>query len=79
MVPPAPTFANGPIAFRQLGDLAADPVDGTGAAVNLNQTPAEAATSLNCTLSVPATPLTAKGLATPWQLSDGCSQANFGT
>ena len=34
---------------------------------------------MNCTLSVPANPLTAKGLATPWQLGDGCSQANFGT
>ena len=74
-----PTFANGPIAFSQLGDLATDPVDGTGAAINLNQTPAEAAMSMNCTLSVPANPLTAKGLATPWQLGDGCSQANFGT
>jgi len=37
------------------------------------------ATSLNCTLTVPANPLTAKGLATAWQLGDGCSQANFGT
>ncbi len=79
VVPPAPTYASGPIAFSQLGDLAADPVDGTGAAINLNQTPAEAATSLNCTLAVPANPLTAKGLATPWQLGDGCSQADFGT
>ena len=79
VVPPAATFANGPVAVSQLGDLATDPVDGTGAAINLNQTPAEAATSMNCTLSVPANPLTAKGLATPWQLGDGCSQANFGT
>ena len=79
VVPAAATFANGPIAFSQLGDLATDPVDGTGAAINLNQTPTEAATSMNCTLSVPANPLTAKGLATPWQLGDGCSQANFGT
>jgi hypothetical protein len=79
VVPPAATFANGPIAFGQLGDLATNPVDGTGAAINMNQTAAEAATSLNCTLTVPANPLTAKGLATPWQLGDGCSQANFGT
>jgi len=79
VVPPAPTYASGPIAYSQLGDLATDPVDGTGAAINLTQTPAEAATSLNCTLAVPANPLTAKGLATPWQLGDGCSQANFVT
>ena len=79
VVPPAATFASGPIAFRQLGDLATDPVDGTGAAINLNQTAAEAAVSMNCTLTVPVHPLTAQGLATPWQLGDGCSQANTGT
>jgi hypothetical protein len=28
---------------------------------------------------VPANPLTAAGLATPWQLGDGCSMANAGT
>ena len=78
-MPPAPTFASGPIAFRQLGDLATDPVDGTGAAINLNQTAAEAATSMNCTLTVPNHPLTARGLATPWQLGDGCSEENTGT
>ena len=38
VVPPAATFANGQIAFFPLGDLATDPVDGTGAAINLNQT-----------------------------------------
>jgi hypothetical protein len=79
VVPPARSFANGPIAFRQLGDLATNPVDGTGAAINLNQTAAEATASMNCTLTVPAHPLTARGLATPWQLGDGCSQANTGT
>ena len=58
-------------------DLAeANPVDPTGAAISLNQTPAEAANSLNCTLIVPDNPLSARGLATPWQLSDGCSEAN---
>src|SRR5882724_8432675 len=58
-------------------DLAgANPVDPSGAAISLTQTAAEAATSLNCTLIVPANPLSAQGLATPWQLSDGCSQAN---
>ncbi len=78
-VPPAATFANGPVATRQLGDLATDPVDGTGAAINLNQTAAEAAASMNCTLTVPANPLSARGLATPWQLGDGCSMANAAT
>ena len=73
------SFANGPIATRQLGNLATDPVDGTGAAINLNQTAAQAAASMNCTLTVPARPLTAQGLATPWQLGDGCSMANAGT
>ena len=79
MVPPAPTFANGRTAFFQLGDLATNPVDGTGAAINLNQTAAEAAASMNCTITVPANPLSAKGLATPWQLGDGCSEATTGT
>jgi hypothetical protein len=76
VVAPAPSFANGPTAVFQLGDLATNPVDGTGAAINLNQTAAEAATSMNCTLTVPANPLTARGLATPYQLGDGCSMAN---
>ncbi len=78
-VPPAATFANGQTAFRQLGDLATVPVDGTGAAINLNQTAAEAAASMNRTLTVPANPLSAQGLATPWQLGDGCSMANAAT
>ena len=78
-VPPAATFANGQTAFRQLGNLATVPVDGTGNAINLNQTAAEAAASMNCTLTVPANPLSAQGLATPWQLGDGCSMANAGT
>ena len=78
-VPPASSFANGPIATQQLGDVATTPVDGTGAAINTAQTAAQAATSLNCSLAVPANPLTAAGLATPWQLGDGCSMANAGT
>jgi hypothetical protein len=73
VVPPAATFASGQTAFFQLGDLATDPVDGTGAAINLNQTAAQAATSMNCTLTVPNRPLTAQGLATPYQLGDGCT------
>jgi hypothetical protein len=58
-------------------DLAeANPVDSVGNAISLNQTQAQAANTLNCTLIVPNSPLSARGLATPWQLSDGCSEAN---
>ncbi len=58
-------------------DLAeADPVDPMGNAISLTQTAAQAANSLNCTLTVPPNPLSARGLATPWQLGDGCSEAN---
>ena len=78
-VAPASSFANGPTAMFRLGDVATAPVDGTGAAISLNQTPAQAAASMNCSLAVPANPLTAQGLATPWQLGDGCSMANAGT
>ena len=78
-VPPAPSNASGQTAFRQLGNLATTPVDGAGNAINLNQTAAEAAASMNCTLTVPANPLSAPGLATPWQLGDGCSMANAAT
>ena len=55
----------GQTAFRQLGDVATAPVDGTGAAISLNQTAAQAAASMNCSLAVPANPLSAQGLATP--------------
>ena len=41
-VAPASSFANGPIATRQLGDVATAPVDGTGAAISLTQTAAQA-------------------------------------
>jgi hypothetical protein len=78
-VAPANSFNNGAIAANQLGDVATTPVDGTGAAINMNQTAAQAATSMNCSLAVPANPLSATGLATPWQLGDGCSMANAGT
>jgi hypothetical protein len=78
-VAPANSFAGGALATHRLGDVATAPVDGTGAAINLNQTAAEAAASLNCSLTVPAHPLSAAGLATPWQLGDGCSMANAGT
>jgi len=78
-VAPANSFAGGAVATAQLGDVATRPVDGTGAAINTWQTAAQAATSMNCSLRVPANPLSAAGLATPWQLGDGCSMANAGT
>ncbi|MCL2581649.1 MAG: hypothetical protein FWE35_04255 [Streptosporangiales bacterium] len=78
-VAPANSFASGAIAAAQMGDVATAPVDGTGKAINLRQSAAQAAASMNCTLQVPANPLTATGLATPWQLGDGCSMANAGT
>jgi hypothetical protein len=53
-----------------------EPVDPAGNPISLHQTPAQAANSMNCTLTVPADPLSAQGLATPWQLGDGCSEAN---
>jgi len=52
--------------------------DAAGNAINFNQTPAQAAASMNCTLTVPANALTAQGLATPWQLGDGCQEAQQG-
>ena len=76
-VPVTPgSFANGQPARFQLGDVATAPVDGQGNAIDLNQTAAQATTSMNCTLIIPANPLTAAGLATPYQLGDGCSEAN---
>ncbi len=59
------------------GDLANpnNAQDAAGNAINPNQTAAEAAASMNCTLAVPANPLSAKGLATPYQLGDGCDEA----
>ena len=66
-----------PPAATGAADLAlTNPVDPTGAAISLNQSAAQATNSLNCTLTVPANPLTAAGLATPWELGDGCSEAN---
>ena len=78
-VPPAASNANGALARRQLGNLATVPVDGAGNAISLNQTAAQAAASMNCTLTVPANPLSAQGLARAWQLGDGCSMANAAT
>ncbi len=47
-----------------------------GTGVDLGQTPAQAADSMNCTLQVPANPLSARGLATPYVLGDGCQMSN---
>jgi hypothetical protein len=54
-------------------------VDAAGNAFSFAQTPAEAANSTNCTVTVPDRPLTAAGLASPWILGDGCNWANGGT
>ena len=54
-------------------------MDAAGATFSFAQTQAEAADSTNCTVTVPARPLSAKGLATPWELGDGCTWANGGT
>jgi hypothetical protein len=61
------------------GAAGSNAVDASGAAISFTQTTAEAANSTNCTVSVPANPLTAQGLATPWELGDGCTWANGGT
>ena len=63
------------------GDLAVAPnaQDAAGNPFSFNQTAAQALNTMDCTLTVPANPLTAQGLATPWQLGDGCSWANGGT
>jgi hypothetical protein len=54
-------------------------VDAAGAAFSFNQTPAQAAHSTNCAVTVPDQPLTARGLATPWVLGDGCTWENGAT
>ncbi len=61
------------------GAAGSNAVDASGAALSFTQTTAEAANSTNCTVSVPAQPLTAAGLATPWELGDGCTWANGGS
>ena len=61
------------------GAAGSNAVDAAGNAFSFTQTTAEAANSTNCTVSVPANPLSAAGLATPWELGDGCTWANGGT
>jgi hypothetical protein len=65
-------------AGRQ-GLAGANAVDAAGNTFSFAQTQAEAADSTNCTVTVPARPLSAKGLATPWELGDGCTWANGAT
>ena len=54
-------------------------MDAAGNTFSFAQTQAEAADSTNCTVTVPDRPLSAKGLATPWELGDGCTWANGAT
>ena len=61
------------------GAAGSNAVDAAGNTFSFNQNAEQAAASMNCTVSVPANPLTAKGLATPWVLGDGCTWANGGT
>ncbi len=61
------------------GVAGANAVDAAGNTFSFNQDAAQAAASTNCTIAVPANPLTAQGLATPWQLGDGCTWANGAT
>src|SRR6516164_7309662 len=63
----------------RVGLAGSNAVDAAGNAFSFAQTQAEAANSMNCTVTVPARPLSAKGLATPWVLGDGCTWANGGT
>jgi hypothetical protein len=60
-----------------VADLAeTNPVDPANNPILVDQTAVQAADTMNCTLIVPDNPLTARGLATPWQLGDGCVEAN---
>lgn len=68
------TAANPDTRVADLAEL--HPRDPMGNAIDLHQGPGQAANSMNCTLIVPNDPLTAQGLATPWQLADGCDEAN---
>jgi len=52
------------------------PFDPSGEPIRLHQTRFQAAATMNCTLVVPSYPLSPRGLARPWRLGDGCSEAN---
>src|SRR5215472_16525213 len=76
----AANFAVPPVnPAGRAGVAGANAADAAGNAFSFNQNADQAAASMNCTISVPANPLTAQGLATPWVLGDGCSWANGGT
>jgi hypothetical protein len=66
-------------AANRAGLAGANAVDAAGDAFSFTQNADQAAASTNCTVSVPANPLTAQGLASPWVLGDGCTWANGGT
>src|SRR6476661_3905730 len=66
-------------AANRAGLAGANAVDAAGNAFSFTQNADQAAASTNCTVSVPANPLTAQGLASPWVLGDGCTWANGGT
>src|SRR6266566_5227941 len=66
-------------AANRAGLAGANAVDAAGNAFSFNQNADQAAASMNCAVSVPANPLTAQGLASPWVLGDGCTWANGGT
>jgi len=66
-------------AANRAGLAGANAVDAAGDAFSFTQNADEAAASTNCTVSVPANPLSAQGLASPWVLGDGCTWANGGT
>ena len=66
-------------AANRAGLAGANAVDAAGNTFSFNQNADQAAASMNCTVSVPANPLTAAGLASPWVLGDGCTWANGGT
>ena len=78
LAPAGPTVADIPPVnpAGRPGVAGANAVDAAGDAFSFSQTPDQAADSTNCTVSVPANPLTAQGLATPWELGDGCTWAN---
>jgi len=66
-------------AANRAGLAGANAVDAAGNAFSFNQNADQAAASMNCTVSVPANPLTSAGLASPWVLGDSCTWANGGT
>jgi hypothetical protein len=66
-------------AANRAGLAGANAVDAAGDAFSFTQNADQAAASTNCTVSVPANPLSAQGLASPWVLGDGCTWANGAT